>query len=59
MDISLKDVDIDQCESQDSTQQEESKETGDKQNRLSTFMGTHRCKKSTKASHPALYSFIN
>ncbi|KAJ7360629.1 hypothetical protein OS493_015738 [Desmophyllum pertusum] len=48
MDISLKYVDIDQCDAQDSIGLEEPKETGNKPNRLNTFMGTHRCKKSTK-----------
>ena len=53
MDISLEDVDIDQCDAQDSAEQQSVEETGDKPkpNRLSTFMGTHRCKKSTKASY--------
>lgn len=53
VDISLEDVDIDQCDAQDSAEQQSVEETGDKPkpNRLSTFMGTHRCKKSTKASY--------
>lgn len=53
VDISLEDVDIDQCDAPDSAEQLSSEETGDqfKPNHLSTFMGTHRCKKSTKASY--------
>ena len=51
MDISLKHVDINQCDAQDSNGQEEQTETGNEQPRLNTFMGTHRCKQSTKASH--------
>lgn len=50
VDISLKYVDINQCDAQDSNGLEEQKETGNKQTRLNTFMGTHRCKQSTKAS---------
>lgn len=53
VDISLEDVDIDQCDAPDSAEQQSSEETGDqaKPIHLSTFMGTHRCKKSTKASY--------
>lgn len=51
MDVSLRYVDINQCDAQDSSGLEEEKETGNEQTKLNTFMGTHRCKKSTKASH--------
>lgn len=50
VDISLKYIDINQCDAQDSVGLEEPKETGIKRTRLNTFMGTHRCKKSTKVS---------
>ncbi len=50
VDISLRRIDINQCDAQDSVGLEETKETSNKQTRLNTFMGTHRCKKSTKAS---------
>ena len=50
VDISLKYIDINQCDAQDSVGLEEPKATGNKQTRLNTFMGTHRCKKSTKVS---------
>lgn len=50
VDISLRRIDINQCDAEDSVGLEEPKETGNKQTRLNTFMGTHRCKKSTKAS---------
>lgn len=49
MDISLKDVDINQCDSQ-SSGVKNSKETGNKQEALNTFLGTHRCKPSTVVS---------
>ena len=51
MDVSLRYVDINQCDAQDSSGVEEEKETGNKQTQLNTFMGTHRCKQTTKASH--------
>ncbi|KAK3716114.1 hypothetical protein QZH41_019647, partial [Actinostola sp. cb2023] len=50
IDIQLNDIDINQC---DSTTKETTRGTGDKTNsldsvKLNDFMGTHRCKKSTK-----------
>ena len=50
MDISLRYVDINQCDVQDSSGLQEQRETGNEQTRLNTFIGTHRCKQSTKAS---------
>ena len=52
VDISLKFLDINQCNAQDSNGLDEQKETTKEQTRLNTFMGTHRCKGSTEASHP-------
>lgn len=52
MDISLRYVDINQCDAQNPSGLEEQTETGNEQTRLTTFMGTHRCKQSTEASHP-------
>ena len=52
MDVSLRYVDINQCDAQDSSGLGEEKEPGNGQTQLNTFMGTHRCKHSTKASHP-------
>jgi len=52
VDVSLKFVDINQCNVQDSNGLDEQKETRKEQTHLNTFMGTHRCKESTKASHP-------
>ena len=52
MDISLRSVDINQCDVKDSSGPQEQTQTGNEQTRLNTFMGTHRCKQSTKASHP-------
>lgn len=56
VDISLKFVDINQCNAQDSNGLDEQKETRREQTRLNTFIGTHRCKESTKASHPKVQS---
>ena len=52
MDISLRYVDISQCDAQDSDSVEVQTETGNEQTSFSTFMGTHRCKQSTEASYP-------
>lgn len=52
MDVSLRYVDINQCDAQDPSGLEEQTETGNEQTRFNTFMGTHRCKQSTEASHP-------
>jgi len=48
VDVSLKFVDINQCNAQDSNGLDEQKETRKEQTHLNTFMGTHRCKESTK-----------
>ena len=52
MDVSLRYVDINQCDVQGSSGLGEEIEPGSEQTQLNTFMGTHRCKQSTKASHP-------
>lgn len=54
IDISLKDVDINQCDYQASSAVPEMKESGNKQAALNTFLGTHRCKASTRVSKPSL-----
>ena len=54
MDISLEHIDINQCDAQDSNGLEEQTETGNEQTHLNTFMQTHRCKQSTKASNPKI-----
>lgn len=46
VDISLKDVDINQCDSQTSSGLEKTKEPGNKHATLNTFLGTHGCKAS-------------
>ena len=58
MDVSLRYVDINQCDAQDSSGLGEEKGPGNEQTQLNTFMGTHRCKHSTKASHPKSSSVI-
>ena len=50
VDISLKDVDINQCDSQTSSGLKKTKEPGNKHAALNTFLGTHRCKASTMVS---------
>ena len=48
IDVSLTDVDINQCDAQDSS--DSTRKSGTEHRNLNTFMGTHHCKISTKVS---------